>query len=104
MAGAKGGVAVKIQELKPRAVFTYCYGHVFNLSVNDTMTKSTVMRDCLDTRYELVQLIKYSPKHEAMFCQQKEGIDSEALSLHALCPTRWTVRVESLARIISKYK
>ena len=104
MAGAKGGVAVKIQELEPKAVFTHCYGHALNLSVNDTMKKSTVMRDCLDTCYELVKLIKCSPKREAMLCQQKEETDSETLSLRALCPTRWTVRAESLARIISNYK
>ena len=27
MAGARGGVAAKIQELEPRALFTHCYGH-----------------------------------------------------------------------------
>ena len=104
MAGAKGGVAVKIQELEPKAVVTHCYGHALNLSMIDTMKKSTVMRDCLDTCYELVKLIKYSPKREAMLCQQKEETDSEALSLCALCSTRWTLRAKSLARIISKYK
>ena len=36
MAGARAGVAVKIQELEPRAVFTHCYGHALNLAVNDT--------------------------------------------------------------------
>ena len=30
MAGARAGVAVKIQELEPRAVFTHCYGHALN--------------------------------------------------------------------------
>eukprot|EP00731_Ephydatia_muelleri_P035846 Em0167g4a len=36
MAGARAGVAVKIQELEPRAVFTH---HALNLAVNDTITK-----------------------------------------------------------------
>ena len=32
MAGARAGVAVKIQELEPQAVFTHCYGHALNLA------------------------------------------------------------------------
>ena len=66
MAGAKTGVAVQISELEPRAVFTHCYGHALNLAVSDTIKQSTLMRDCLDTCYEVVKLIKFSPKREAM--------------------------------------
>ena len=57
MAGARAGVAVKIQELEPRAVFTHCYGHALNLAVNDTITKVPKMKECLDTCYEIVKLI-----------------------------------------------
>ncbi len=49
MAGSKAGVAVQIQELEPRAVFTHCYGHALNLAVSDTIKQSPVMKDCLDT-------------------------------------------------------
>ena len=48
-AGAKGGVAAKIQKIEPKAVFTHCYGHALNLSVNDTIKGSVAMKDCLDT-------------------------------------------------------
>ena len=60
MAGAHNGVAAKIQQLEPKAVFTHCYGHTLNLSVNDTIKKCNIMRDCLDTCYEVVKLIKFS--------------------------------------------
>lgn len=43
MAGAKGGVAVKIQEVEPKAVFTHCYRQALTLSGNGTMKKSNVM-------------------------------------------------------------
>ena len=33
MTGAKAGVAAKIEEIEPRAVFTHCYGHSLNLKV-----------------------------------------------------------------------
>ena len=51
MAGARGGVAAKIQQIEPKAVFTHCYGHALNLSVNDTIERSATMRDCLDTYF-----------------------------------------------------
>ena len=61
MAGARGGVAANIQQIEPRAAFTHCYGHTLNLSVSDTIKQSIIMKDCLDTCYELVELIKILP-------------------------------------------
>lgn len=103
MAGARGGVAAKIQQIEPRAVFTHCYGHALNLGVSDTIKQSIIMKDCLDTCYELVKLIKFSPKRDAMLCCLKEEIGSDAPSIRTLCPTRWTVRAQSLASIIANY-
>ena len=103
MAGSKSGVAAKIQENEPRAVFTHCYGHALSLSVSDTVKRSSVMRDCLDTCYELVKLIKFSPKRDAMLTRLKEEVESDAPSIRTLCPTRWTVRADSLASIMANY-
>ena len=61
------------------------------------------MKDCLDTSFELVKLIKFSPKREAMLRELKEEIGSDASSVRTLCPTRWTVHAESLARILANY-
>ena len=103
MAGTRGRVAAKMQEIESRAVFTHCYGHALNLSVGDTIKQSHIMKDCLDTCYEFVKLIKFSPKREAMLQQLKEEMGSEASSIRTLCPTRWTVRAESLASILANY-
>lgn len=53
-------------------MFNHCYGHAFNLGVSDTIKQSQVMKDCLDTCYELVKLVKFSPKREAMLRELKE--------------------------------
>ena len=103
MAGSKSGVAAKIQQNEPRAVFTHCYGHALSLSVSDTVKRSSIMRDCLDTCYELVKLIKFSPKRDAMLTRLKEEVESDAPSIRTLCPTRWTVRADSLASIMANY-
>lgn len=104
MAGARGGVAAKIQQIEPRAVFTHCCGHSLNLGVSDTVKKSIIMKDCLDTCYELVKLIKFSPEREALLTHLKEESGSDAPSIRTLCPTRWTVRAKSLASIVANYK
>ena len=62
MAGAKAGVVTKITALEPRAVFTHGYGHALNLSIGDTIKHSPAMKDCLETCFEVVKLIKFSPK------------------------------------------
>ena len=61
------------------------------------------MKDCLDTSFELVKLVKFSPKREAMLNWIKEEIDSDSPSIRTMCPTRWTVRAEALASIIANY-
>ena len=90
MAGSRMGVAKRIEELEPRAVFLHCYGHALNLSVGDTIKQSSTMGDCLDTCFELVKLIKFSPKREAMLHELKEqnGDDDNTPNIRTLCPTR----------------
>ena len=103
MAGAKGGEAAKIAQLEPRAVFTHCYGHALSLGVSDTVKTLPVLRDCLDTCFELVRLVKFSPKREAMLRGLKEEIGSDAPSVRTMCPTRWTVCAQSLSSILVNY-
>ena len=61
------------------------------------------MKDCLDTCWELVKLIKFSPKREAMLHKLKEERSSDAPGVRTLCPTRWTVCARSLASIVANY-
>lgn len=82
----------------------HCYGHALSLSVNDTVKQSEVMKDCLDTSFEVIKLIKFSPKREAMLNKLKEEVGSDSPSVRTLCPTRWTVRTNSLSSILANYE
>ena len=63
------------------------------------------MKDCLDTCYEIGKPIKFSPKREAMLFQLKEEMGSDTPGVRiTLCPTRWTVRAESLHSILANYE
>ena len=105
MSGRRYGVAKQISELQPKAIFTHCYGHALNLAASDTIKQSKVMKDALDTTHEITKLIKYSPHREAIFKGLKEDIPGESNpDIRVLCPTRWTVKANALASIMSNFE
>ena len=103
MSGAKNGVAKRISEKEPRAVYTHCYGHVLNLAVGDTVKQSKIMRDALDTTYEMSKLVAFSPKRDSLFEKLKQELAPETPGFRTLCPTRWTVRANSLQSVLDNY-
>ena len=92
MTGTKKGVATQLRQTEPRALPIHCYGHALNLAVSETMRTSKVMRDALDTTFEISKLIKLSPKRDSLFEKLKPDISPGAPGFRTLCPTRWTVR------------
>ena len=71
MSGAKKSVPANITSKEARAVYIHCYGQALNLTVGDTVKRSKVMRDSLDTVFEMSRLIKYSPRRDTMLEQLK---------------------------------
>ena len=65
------------------------------------------MRDSLEIAHEITKLIKFSPRHEAVFRELKERNEmlTEYYSpgVRVLCPTRWTVRADSLSSVVDNY-
>ena len=104
MRGARSGVATQIQDVEPRAVYTHCYGHSINLAVSDAVRETKTMRDALDVTHEITKLIKFSPRREALLRQIKQAQDvTSTPGIRVLCPTRWTVRADSLSSIVANY-
>ena len=58
MSGTQSGVAKRIQESEPRAVYLHCYGHSLNLAACDTIKHSELMKNALDTTHEITKMIK----------------------------------------------
>ena len=104
MASSRSGVAKRVSELEPRALFTHCYGHALNLAACDTIKSMKVMKDALETTHEATKLIKYSPRREGIFQQIKSLSASSSPVIRVLCPTRWTVRAEALSSIINNFE
>lgn len=103
MSGAKKGVAANITKQEPRAIYTHCYGHALNLAVGDTVKRSKVMRDSLDTVFEMSKLVKYSPRRDTILEQLKREMAPDTPGFCVLCPTRWTVRALSLNSVLENY-
>ena len=62
------------------------------------------MKDALDTSYELIKLVKKSPRRDAKFQKLKEQMSNDSPGIHVLCPTRWTVRAQALHSILVNYE
>lgn len=104
MSGSRGGVAALIQQEEPRAIYTHCYGHALNLACGDAIKTCQLMKNALDTAYELIKLIKKSPRRDAVFQRIKEQLPEDTMGIRVLCPTRWTVRAQALQSIITNYE
>ena len=62
------------------------------------------MKDALETTREITKLIKYSPRRDEIFQRLKETLPvGSTPGIRVLCPTRWTVRAESIHSILANY-
>ena len=103
MAGPKSSVAARILQREPAATPVHCLCHCINLCLQDVSRKCKCIRDALDLVYELVSLIKYSPKREHLFTQYQLQNSPNIHRLKPLCPTRWTCRISSINAMIENY-
>ena len=74
-----------------------------NLAVQDTCRSIAVMADAFDTVLELSKIFTYSPKKKAILLKLKSELAPDTPGLKPLCPTRWTVRAESLRSVLLNY-
>ena len=104
MSGHKSGVAAVFQIEEPRAVYTHCYRHALSLACSDAVKNCKIMKDALDTSYEMIKLVKKSPRRDAIFQNLKEQMPNNSPGIRVLCSTRWTVRTQALHSILANYE
>ena len=89
MKGERKGVATQILAENPKAVYVHCFGHSLNLTAQDMVHPNKRFKDCLDDTYQLVKLLRWSPKRSAMLAKIKSQTDDTAgVGVRTLCPTR----------------
>ena len=98
MAGHISGVADRLSKDEPRALYVHCMAHSLNLCLQDCARKCHVVRDALHLVSELCNLIRASPKRLASFTVLKDALSPSSPGIKPLCPTRWTVRIDSVLK------
>ena len=104
MQGCRKGLAVKILQEEPRALYTHCYGHSLNLACQDVIRSIKSLKNALDVVFELSKLLKFSSKRmHSIYKNIHAEVAPEQPGFRTLCPTRWTVRSSSLDSILKNY-
>lgn len=103
MAGRLNGVAKRIQEQQPKAIFIHCMAHCLNLCLQDCSSSCFCVNEALTLTSELSTLIRASPKRLALFETLQNELAPGSPGIKPLCPTRWTVRTGALNAIIQNY-
>ena len=111
MSGVWNGVqALLKKEADCHCLYVHCLAHSLNLCIKDVTQKCELLRNCMEFIFQLVQLIRFSPKRLNLFKSVRkdisvsEGESGLSPSLKPLCPTRWTVRHSAIASILKNYK
>ena len=103
MSGCLNGVAARILNAQPKAHYMHCAAHSLNLCLQDCSAQCKSVRDALSMTAEISTIIRSSPKRLAQFRHLQEELNPGVPGLKPLCPTRWTVRTESLNAVIKNY-
>lgn len=109
MSGVRNGVQALVKREVSRALYVHCFAHSLNLCIQEASKQCSLLHNAMQVVYDLVQLIKFSPKRLALFDSLRKEVSVQSggeilsPSLRTLCPTRWTVRTGSLESVLSNY-
>jgi len=106
MSGVRNGVQALVKRDEKRALYVHCLAHSLNLCVQSVTNQCDLIRNTMGFMYELLQLIKFSPKCLTLFnsFRSETALGGETTpALRSLCPTRWTVRNGSISSVLHNY-
>ena len=95
MSGCRSGVAKRIMDDEPKAIYTHCYGYSLDLAITDTIKRCDCINNAFSITHEITKLIKKSPQREANFWHLKKTVAPVTPEVRVLCPT--------MVQLISKF-
>ena len=99
MSSKEKGLAARMKDCSPFAVYVHCYGHLLNLALQDTMSEVEPLRNALGTIQSLYNLLEASSKRHTMFRDIEVELDHLKLTLKSLSVTRWSCRWEAVKAV-----
>ena len=102
MSGCNKGVALRMKECSPLALYVHCYAHRLNLALQDTMTSVEPIRNARGTIQSLYNLIEASPKRHSIFRNIQMEEEHSDLTLKSMSVTRWSCRWQAVKAVIEQ--
>ena len=101
MSGVQKGVAARMQEIVPEAVYVHCCAHRLNLTLQDTLEANIVLKNALGVVQSLHHFF-HSPKREAILNSLNANNHKfgKYIKLKSSCATRWTCRLEAVKSVL----
>ena len=101
-------VAARINLFEPKALYVHCTMHSLNLAVQYATRRVPMLRDNLDLTRETINFISASPKRTCILDDLKKEdhfkISMLNMSPRPQCPTRFTVRYQSLHSLETNFE
>ena len=84
----RSGLGTQIQDQESAAIKVHCFAHCINLCLQDASRKCNVVIDALDLVFEIIKLIKFSPKRAHLFAETQQATSTNTVTLKPLSETR----------------
>lgn len=106
MKGQYSGVAARIRQIAPKAIYIHCHSHLLNLSLQNSCSSIPVIRNCLGQINALYNFLEASPKRHCLFAakQQKMSGGQKCKTLKLLCETRWASREKAVSSVMENFE
>ncbi|CAF3144795.1 unnamed protein product, partial [Rotaria sp. Silwood2] len=103
MRGTYKGVAERLIQIVPTALYIHCNKHILNLCLIDVAQAVVPIRNNFGVMKSLYNLIEGSAKRHKDFEDIQKEVCLVPIPLKQLGNTRWTCRFESLKVILKQY-
>lgn len=101
MSGEISGLQARVRDIAPNALFTHCCAHNLNLILIDTVTSNVQTQLFFGTLESVYTFFSGSlPRLSILKEEQRNSIESFALTLKRLCDTRWASRKSAVDAIL----
>ncbi|CAL4240950.1 unnamed protein product [Meganyctiphanes norvegica] len=102
MSGIHKGLAARMKECSPFALYIHCYAHLLNLAIQGTLTKIEPLRKALGQVQSLYNFIETSTKRHAIISDIKIEGKSIFKTLKSQSVTRWACHWEAVKAVLEE--
>jgi hypothetical protein len=99
MSSQEVGVAARMREKSPLALYVHCFAHRLNLALQKGLKNVPKLRDALGTMNTMYSYIERSPKRHGELQDAQKEDNVEPTTLKRMSDTRWTSRHDAVKAI-----